>query len=71
MTAHDMRLNTPRTASGTHFAAIRNQPGSSQPGNLAILASTSTGEVADPTRKPAGFRAAGITLLRTRSALDA
>jgi hypothetical protein len=54
-------------ASGARIAAIRNPLDSALLGNLAILASTTTGEVADPTRMPAASRAARITLLRSRS----
>jgi hypothetical protein len=47
---------------------IRNSLNSAQLGSLAILASTTTGEAADPTKMPAAASAARITLLRTRSA---
>ncbi|MET0713906.1 MAG: hypothetical protein ABWY57_03255 [Mycetocola sp.] len=70
MSAPAVRPATGRDASETPLAAIRTRL-APQLGALAVLASTRTSEVADPTRKPAGIRAAGTTQLRTRSALDA
>ncbi|WP_411721513.1 hypothetical protein [Mycetocola sp.] len=67
MSAHVFRQTLRRSADRTRFAAIRNRCDSALLGNLAILASTTTGEVADPIRMPAVTRAARITLLRSRS----
>jgi hypothetical protein len=67
MSAHAFSQPLRRSASDTRIAAIRNPQGSPLLGNLAILASTTTGEVADPIRMPAVAPAARITVLRTRS----
>lgn len=67
MTAHAYRRAPRSLASGSRIAVIRNRSDSALPGNLAILASTSTGEVAAPPRMPAVARTARITLLRSRS----
>lgn len=70
MSAPAFRTATGRSISETPLAAIRTRI-APQLGTLAVLASTRTGEVADPASKPAGIRSAGTTLLRTRSTLDA
>ena len=71
MTPHNLRPVTRHPASATPLARTGNRSDSLQLGNLAILASTSTGEVADPTTKPTGVRASGTTVLPLQSALDA
>ena len=68
MSAHAFRQSLHALAAGTRIATIRNPFDSAQLGDLAILASTTTGEVADPIRMHAAAPAARITLLRSRSA---
>jgi hypothetical protein len=68
MSAQKFRSALRRSAAGARITAIRNRLDSALLGNLAILASTTTGEVADPIRMPAVAPAARITLLRMRSA---
>lgn len=58
-------------ASPAPVAPIRNRRDSTELGNLAILASTTTGEVADTTSTPADARISWPALFRTRSTLDA
>ena len=68
MSAHAFRQSLRASATGTRVAVIRNPFDSAQLDDLAILASTTTGEVVDPFRMPAVAPAARITLLRSRSA---
>lgn len=68
MPARAFRHSPHAAVAGTRIASIRNPLDSAQLGDLAILASTTTGEVVDPFRMPAVARAARITLLRSRSA---
>ena len=71
MSAVAFRRSVRSVASRTLIATIRNRRDSIELGNLAILASTTTGEVADTTRTPAGARTSWPMPFRTRSALDA
>ena len=71
MSTHAVHLTPQPSVSGSRFASNRNRFDSALLGNLTILASTSTGEVADPTRMPAAARTARITLLRSRSVHNA
>jgi hypothetical protein len=68
MSANTSRRSLRLSAAASLFAVIRSSLNSAQLGSLAILASTTTGEAADPTKMPAAASAARITLLRTRSA---
>ncbi|MET0975569.1 MAG: hypothetical protein ABWX82_07855 [Leifsonia sp.] len=71
MSAVAFRSSFRFAASRTLIAAIRNRRDSTELGSLAILASTTTGEVADTTRTPAGARTSWLMPFRTRSTLDA